>query len=133
MNENTKIVLTLAQLRELVTESRSAASSTEHKVNEAKTDGRDGIFHAQGLVKQGFELRRDVDVYDLDDKKSRFYALPGTDVGIVYSRKGKVTTLIPYSVDRGMNDADRNRTISGDYSEITRKLDSLIKYVKSLA
>ena len=126
MNENTKITLTIGQLKRLVKE------SVTKPVYESKANGGDGIFHAQGLVKIGFELRKDVDVYDLNDKKARFYALDGGDTGIVYSRKGKVTTLIPYSVDRGVDDKDRSHAISGNYDEIMDQLDDLVRYVRKM-
>ena len=131
MNNDTKITLTVAQLRQLVKECAPSRAAHRGRLNEAKADGRDGIFHAQGLVKAGLELRRDIDVYDLDDKKARFYALPGTDVGVIYSRHGADTTLIPYDNDHPAK--NRSQSISGNYDEIMEQFDAFIEKIKKLA
>ena len=112
--------LTFSQLKKLVMEGSGGG-------------GKDGKFHAKDLRPYGFTEDKSVDVYDLKNHKARFYTADGGRTGIVYSRSGSVTTLIPYSVQRGINTDDRKHAISGDYNEITKQLDGLLKYIRKIA
>lgn len=111
MTENTKVTLTVGQLKKLISESKA---------------GADGIFHAKGLTDRGLVYDKSVDVYDNNDRKGRFYKLPKSKSGIIYSRTGKTSTLTIYNPKT----EERGETLSGDYNKISAKIDAFIKKIQ---